>query len=333
MSAARGSPVIAALVALALEACGDSASTSEAGGGAGGEGGGSSAGGHYQGGAAVDPNAVVGTFEIELPAATEDGIPSIVGKVYDGPTPQTLVWEASTEDGDCRLFTPRVPYCPDPCGGDAACVEDETCQPYPTARSVGAVTLSGVNTESGEPITLTPVANGYQSVSDMLVEPPFAGGDEIALAAEGGYFAPFSISARGIAALSFPNESLALSAGTGLALTWDPAESSESRIHIKVDLSHHGGTKGKIECDVADDGAAEISAALVDELMGLGLAGFPTIVIARRQVGATDIEVGTVELVIASSVEIPIDIDGLISCTDDTQCPDDETCQTDLTCQ
>lgn len=334
MSVRRVLPIIAGLFVLSAQACADdSAATSQGGEGTGGEGGAEEVGGHYQGGPAADPSALVGTFEIELPAVSEDGVPSIVGKVYDGPTPSTLVWEAGTRDGDCKLFTPRVPYCSTACGGDAACVEDDTCQPYPTARSVGNVTVTGVETASGQDITLTPVANNYQLVSETLLEPPFAGGAEIALSAEGAYFAPFSLTAHGIAALSFASESLALVEDTSLALAWEPDESSDSRVHIKLDLSHHGGTKGKIECDFDDDGSAEISAALVSELMSLGIAGFPTIVVTRRQIGETAIEVGKVQLAVTSSVEIPVDIEGLVSCTDDAQCPDDQTCQTDLTCQ
>jgi hypothetical protein len=185
-----------------------------------------------------DPSVLAGTFQVRLvpPAPGVGGSPDtpgytdVRGKVYSGPSPSYIVWELSKKAGDCQLLLPRVPFCSTPCGGAAACVEDDTC-------------------------------------------------------------------------------------------------------HVSIDISHHGGIKGIIECDAEDTGSLELSAALLTELLNLGVAGFPTIHISRRFVGSTTIAPGRVELAVVSDVLIPVEIPGLTSCNDDSSCPNGQTCQADETCK
>ena len=79
--------------------------------------------------------------------------------------------------------------------------------------------------------------------------------------------------------------------------------------------------------------AGKIPAALVTKLLSLGVAGFPTVVVTRQWIGSTTIAPGRVDLVISSSLERTVTIDGLVSCTDTVDCPDGQTCQSDLTCK
>lgn len=287
---------------------------------------------------------LVGSFQLELvsPVAASGDTPAtpgnttLFGKVYDGPTPSQIVWEEGLKDGDCQLMTPRVPFCETPCGGSAVCVEDDTCEPYPLAGSVGTVTVTGVETADGKTeFTIDPIANGYQPSGGVsLAYPAFAEGDAIAVAASGATFEAFTLRAKGIAPLVLTSQTLTLAGDTPLALTWTaPATAGASKIHVKLDISHHGGTKGMIACDAADSGALTISAALVKQLLDLGVAGFPSVIVTRSAVGSATIAAGRVDLVVSSDIERFVDIAGLTSCTDDSQCPDGQTCQSDLTCQ
>jgi hypothetical protein len=88
-----------------------------------------------------------------------------------------------------------------------------------------------------------------------------------------------------------------------------------------------------LTCATADDGALDIAARLVTELLDLGVSGLPTIVVTRSATGVAVIEPGRVELVLASIVEEPVTVPGLVSCTDDSQCPEGTTCQDDLACR
>jgi len=319
---------------MTLPACGSSNGSPTAAGGAAGSvsagtGGDSSVGGAGGG------SQLVGSFQLKLVAATDQGdaTTNLLGKVYDGPTPVTTIWERPQVDGPCTLTTPRVPFCNVACGGSSACVEDDVCLPYPTAHGVGTVTVSGVNTVDGtSSFTMTPIANNYQP-SVGLSYPPFAEGDPVTVAAAGDFFPKFSLNSSGIAPLELTSTELTLKDGQELGLTWTKSAAGKSTVHVKLDISHHGGSRGQIECDADDSGSLKISAPLVSKLLALGVAGYPTVIVTRRSIGSTTISAGRVELVVSSVVERSIAIDGLSSCTKTKDCPADKTCQSDLTCK
>lgn len=289
-----------------------------------------------------DPNLLVGTFQVQLhgPQAGGDGTTTVFGKLFDGESPGTVVWELASESGDCRLLTPRVPYCAEPCGGSAACVEDDTCQPYPTPMGAGDITVTGIAVASGDPsFTMAPIADNYQPpAGTTLVYPGFEEGDAIALSASGDpsgeQIGAFDLEGAGIAPLELTHGEVTLDAAADIALSWVAAGGSvDSEVHVKLDISHHGGTKGMIECVTADSGALDVPAALVSGLLDLGVAGFPTIIITRRATTSVTTSAGRVDLVVSSGIEEGVIVDGVVSCTDDSECTDGQTCQPDLTCQ
>jgi hypothetical protein len=275
----------------------------------------------------VEPVALSGT----LPATP--GYTAILGKFYDAPLPEAIVWETASSAEGCRLLTPRIPFC-DPSCTSAVCVEDNTCQPNPSPRTVGTVTVAGIRTESGDTtFTMDPVANSYQPAADVkLPSPAFSEGASLGFSASGG--TPFALEAPGIAPLELAQADHLLTSGEPLALGWaPPASPGSSRIHVILDISHHGGTNGKVECDVDDDGAFTLPVALTAELLSLGYAGYPSIVVARSSTGSAPATVGRVTLRVSSTVERFIQISGLTSCNEDTDCPVDQTCQSDLSCR
>lgn len=295
----------------------------------------------------VDANADVGPrlggFTVDLVAAftastgeTTAAHTTLVGKVYDGVQPETVIWTAQATAGDCTLSVPSVPRCATPCGATSACVATDTCQVYPTSHAVGDVEVSGVHTSAGaSTFTMSPIVNGYQPTAGTeLAYPPFSAGDAVAIHATGSDFtSPFTITTRGIAPLELAADPLALASGQPLALTWTAPTDATATVHVKLDISHHGGSKGKIECDTADDGALTLEASLVDALLALGAAGYPTIIVTRSTTGHAAVATGHVDLVASSTVERAVTVPGVTSCTDDTQCPNGQTCQSDLTCQ
>ena len=99
-----------------------------------------------------------------------------------------------------------------------------------------------------------------------------------------------------------------------------------------LDISHHGGTKGEIEHDVADSGSLEISAEMISSLIELGVAGFPSVSLSRVAVASTAIAPGVVTLQILSSVSRALTVSGFQSCNVDADCPTGKACKQDLTC-
>lgn len=124
-----------------------------------------------------------------------------------------------------------------------------------------------------------------------------------------------------------------LGTGKALSLSWTPpGASATSRIGIKVDISHHGGSKGKIECDVPDTGSLEISADLITELIQLGVAGYPSVTLKRSTGAETSIAPGKVTLQALSAVSIDLQVAGVTSCSTDDDCASGKTCQSNETC-
>jgi hypothetical protein len=292
-----------------------------------------------------DPNVLAGAFKVELVAPVpangstpaRPGYTAVLGTVYDGAQPSPITFVPTMTDGPCTLLVPDVPFCTTPCGGTAVCVADDTCAPYATKHSVGTVQVSGIATTTGATsFEMEPIVENYQPPAGIeLAYPPFAAGAPVQMTATGSDFtAGFRLDATGIDELVLGADTFALAGGAALDLAWTPGAggANTAAIEVKLDISHHGGTKGMITCAWQDSGALTITAQLVDALLALGAAGFPTIIVSRRVTGSTVMEAGRVALVITSEVERPVTVPGVQSCNDDTDCTPPETCQEDLTC-
>jgi len=290
----------------------------------------------------------IGEFSLQLVApvpasgttSATAGFTALLGKVFDGPPTDTTSWAKKDEAEGCTLLTPKVPFCEKACGSGSVCVADDTCLKSPTAIGLGTLTVKGVKTQTGETEFTTTTTKEtkytYQTpVGASLPFPAFAEGDpvELSLSGDSG-IAAFTLMGVGIAPLTLVNgESYPLTKGKPLELTWTaPSKATSSRIQVKLDISHHGGSKGKIECDVADDGTLTIPATLVDALTALGVAGFPTIVLTRSAISSSSTARGRVDLRLYSYVERAIEVPGLVSCSGADDCPAGKSCREDLTC-
>ncbi len=282
---------------------------------------------------------LLGTFQVELVEPTTDnaGYTSVLGKVYDGQQPQNVVWTETARSGDCVLLTPSVPFCTPACGSTGVCVAENTCHAYPTSQSVGTVKVKGVKTQSGgTEVELKAIQNSYQPpAGTTLAYPAFDEGATVEVTASGSDFTSgFTARAKGIAPLTLTTPSFALANGQALAVAWTaPAASDSSKIALKLDISHHGGSKGKIECTTSDSGSLSIASSLVDQLLALGAAGYPTVIVTRKSFGHAAAADGHVDLLISSEIEKPIAVPGVISCTSNDDCTAPATCQDDLTCK
>src|SRR6478736_3494597 len=153
---------VISLTSLGMNAC----SKDEVGDASDDSGSGGSAGAGISG---ADTSKLYGSFNVSLvepvPANGDTpetpGFTSILGKVFDGPTPEGTIWEVSAEKGACRLLEPRVPFC-DPACGTAVCVEDGQCQDRPSALNLGTAQVSGVKTDAGDTeFSMNPIVNTY----------------------------------------------------------------------------------------------------------------------------------------------------------------------------
>jgi hypothetical protein len=282
-----------------------------------------------------DPNARVGEFSVLLvgPKSDEEGQTKLVGRVADAPPALDVLWEKQQEASGCVLRTPRVPFCDPLCTGGAICVEDDVCKPSPKALNAGKLTVKGLRTASGDSeFTVEPVNNTYMPIT-RLAYPAFDAGDAIELRAAGGDLKGFTLTGKGIAPLELEGTDprFPLKRGSGLKLSWKaPTGDVGTRIQVKLDISHHGGSKGVIECDVSDSGSLTIPASLTDALIDLGTAGFPTVIVTRSALSSTTTSAGRVDFKIYMYVEAGIDIEGNVSCDSENPCPNGSACDEEL---
>ena len=278
---------------------------------------------------------LVGSFAVALvaPTSSTDGFTSVLGRVYDAPMPEQLAWDIAAAAQGCELRIPVAPFCDPSCGTSAVCTQEEGCVPYPAGQDLGTVTMTGLQASA---IEMKPISATYQLPPAIeLPHPPTDEGAPIRLQSGGGAYDPFTMEAAGIAPLELSGpESIPLDGTEPLALQWQPAKDARaSRIHVKIDISHHGGLKGVIACDVEDDGAAEIEAPLIQQLIELGTAGFPTLSVIRVANGGVNIDPGLVLLAVSSRVERPLEVPGVVSCNEHEECGTGLMCATNRTCE
>ncbi len=282
----------------------------------------------------VYPANRYGTFALTM-APSSDVNTSLSGLVYDAENPMALGWKRQAEAGVCTLYLPKQTFCDPGCGSSALCVEDGVCKPYANSVSVGQAKLSGLNFESGKSeVDLYVLRNKYQFPAGTKVQyPPFAEGDTLTLTAAGDTGMPaFSLPILGIAPLITPADTVFLELGKPIELSWTPpAIQGNSRVTVTVDISHHGGIKGKVECETEDTGHLTVDADLLSQLHALGVAGWPKIDMTRK---ATSTLKGTyLDFSLVSSRTLDLKIPGVVSCEVDEDCPSGQTCQGDLQCK
>jgi hypothetical protein len=252
----------------------------------------------------------------------------LFGHVLDG-VPPADVWDELAASDDCRVLVGPQHTCDPQCGSGRTCGPDG-CIPTPRTHSVGTVTITGLAQE----LVLTPSSVRRYSPSSVLPYPPYEEGAAIELVTEGGDYASFTLGGRGVALLEVAGGEIVVDSDQPVPLRWTAARSDDAaRVFIEVDIAHHGGIAARIECDVDDDGAFEIPADLVTELVARGVAGFPTITLTRRSVDSAMIEPGCVELEVGARVIREVMVPGVTSCSNERPCPAGQTCQdADLTC-
>jgi len=264
----------------------------------------------------------VGEFTIERGA----DYTSVEGKVYDAITPNRVA-QLEAREGECQLLAlpaflcnPGCPVSTETCGADGHCM------PLPQPVAVGAVHVSGMVV----PVELTAnaVTGGYRPRGAQLPHPGFEPGAALALQASGGDFSAFELWGWGIFPLTQVDAPVHVAAGTPTTLGWAaPQSAGPGRLHVSLNVNNHGRNNAWIECDFADDGAAEIPAALIDALLAHGQSGFPTVNFSRRTVTSSELDWGCVQLAVSSTLSAGVSLGGLTSCNDSSMCSAGQTCR------
>lgn len=259
-----------------------------------------------------------GSVVVSLNAPEGDGAgySTLIGRFFSAMTPDPFPLKLDSEAEGCQLKVPNLPFCSESCAPDV-CTADEVCTPHPDPVSVGALSVQGL----GAALSLSPATSLVVYQSPSLAYPPCEAGTKVSASAD-----RFSLEAECLAPLELTGpDPLPVKSGEVVHVTWVPApRGASSRVRIGLDVSHHGGKKGQIDCEVPDTGSFDIPEGLVTKLIALGLAGYPTINVNRVSVGV-DARNDAVSLVLSSSITRAVDT-GVKSCQDDAECDEGQEC-------
>ena len=120
--------------------------------------------------------------------------------------------------------------------------------------------------------------------------------------------------------------------GQPIDLRWTPPTvTGISTIFVLIDISYHGGTNAKIECECDDNGSLRVPAKLLDSLKTFGISGYPKLEISRLAI-STD-TTAKAKVVVESKVVKMLQIPGVISCNVNEDCPEGQYCAPDQRCR
>jgi len=270
----------------------------------------------------------VGSFSIAL----TDQYTSAGGKVFDAVAPRDVPVEVSSER-DCTLFTTPVMQCNPGCDPSTqVCGADNQCLPQPEARDLGKVTVRGLLV----PLQLEPnmVTKAYTNpASAQLPQPGFEPGARLRLSSSGGDYPPVELRGWGVSLLQGVSNPISVQAGRDVPVSWQPPDDpGPARVHLNLNINHHGSSTNWIECDVPDTGSASVPAGLVDQLLARGQSGFPTLTVTRRSASSAQIEPGCVELLVSSESVSDVELDNFQSCSRADECSPGQACGPEFFC-
>jgi hypothetical protein len=182
---------------------------------------------------------------------------------------------------------------------------------------VGTARISGIGASE---LTLSAVNNNYQYAGEIIY-PGFDEGATISLSASGSHFDAFQISTKGVAPIQLTQTSYSIDSDHPLALEWTAGSATVgAQTTVLVNISKHGGSSGYLKCIVPDSGSLTIPADHVRALIGMGVAGYPSLQVIRSTQGRAPVATGEAVLDV-SSVALPeLTVDGYCSCFSDTDC-------------
>ena len=281
-----------------------------------------------------DPSARVGGIWLGLiaPGSMGPGGPGDVGftmvsaGVYDG-VDRFNQWITAADAAPCRLLD--RPTCAPACVEPMFCATGSRCLGTPTLTDVGTtISVQGL----AVPLELTRLGGGLYSQSIADPFPPAVPDMSITAATSGGDYPPFSLEARMVEPLAFDGVDLSIGHGRSLELTWTPP-TRPGAAHIVAMVVLQPSVGGPIiECTFPDTGAASIPASLLDQLLDLGINGYPSVRLIRRTVTSTSIAPGCVELDVNAAVRRGLSVDGVTLCGGSGECPSPLVCQVNYTC-
>lgn len=252
-----------------------------------------------------------------------DQYATFTAQFFDAPPPPVIAVEVKQEQGGCKLLTPVT--CDPVCAVGSYCSSAKQCVARPAGIGVGKLHVEGLSGMSFD-LDPTPPMNSYSGPT-LQPFPPCTEGADVTVSSD-----KFNVGIKCIKPLELTSAvPIPVTSGQPTHFTWTPpGVTGISRILIALEIAHHGGYKGQIDCDVPDTGSFDIPAPLVTALVNLGLAGYPTVAVSRVSTNSPKSDPGA-KLTMPSRLEVDVDT-GVVSCggTNSPDCAAGKVCDDSL---
>jgi hypothetical protein len=251
----------------------------------------------------------------------------VSGSIADGVVPITVL-ELIGSDGDCEVKRRNNPFCDPSCESGDTCDFDGNCITYPSNQDLGVVTVLGLP----EDVEMEAVVPGNTYFNTSLPHPAFSGGELIELQMPGGAYGPVTLYGVGVEDLSAFDEEWRVESGNDLIVTWDAptGEIVRSEVTLRINIDQHGTSPSSVYCTFEDDGEGTVPSSVVQQLVEVGVSGFPSGLLVRRTADKTAAGDGCTDLEISSRRDVAVDVIGYTPCISDNDCPDGQTCNVEM---
>ena len=251
----------------------------------------------------------------------------VSGSIADGVVPITVL-ELIGSDGDCEVKRRNNPFCDPSCESGQTCDFDGNCITYPSNQDLGVVTVLGLD----ENVEMEAVVPGNTYFNTSLPHPAFSGGELIELQMPGGTYGPVTLFGVGVEELSATDKEWRVESGYDLIVTWDPpaGEVIRSEITLRINIDQHGTSPSSVYCTFEDDGEGTVPASVVQQLVEVGVSGFPSGLIVRRTADKADAGDGCTDFEVSSRRDVSVDVIGYTPCISDNDCPEGQTCNVEM---
>jgi hypothetical protein len=200
------------------------------------------------------------------------------------------------------------------------------CVPFPLPKSVGLVTVTGLEKAVAMSPPKPPAPPSY--FDTMMPHPAFAPGAAVTLKAAGGDYPGFTLYGQGFAPMVIPKETWVVTKGEPLTVAWTPDSSAtHASVRLRLNIDQHGNSPVELVCELKDTGSAAIPSSLIDKLLGFGVTGFPSGHVSRHTLDSTTVGPGCVRFEVFSHVQGDLQVAGHIPCAAGKPCPMGMTCE------
>jgi hypothetical protein len=187
----------------------------------------------------------------------------------------------------------------------------------PRLQRAGTLAVTGL---VGDPLTVEINAGTYYEVQ-QLPNPPFDPGARIQVSASGDQVPAFTLRGLGVEPLAVaPGTAWVIRSGEPLEITWQGSD-SEELLHLVLTVDQHGASPVSVICDVPDVGSYMISAALVQTFLDYGVTGYPNAKLVRRSADHVASGAGCIELLVHSTRDGELSVEGHTPCSASDPCP------------